>query len=169
MTQTCNDRLVMQAVCFSGDENVNILDNGVVLSVQIRRVLIGQLVQVSSSFGELTFSEVIAVPHYQDNQQRAEFLKISIEGGGSITLTPEHILLVGCHGSTEMLKASSIRTGIDCLVSTTGPKIVEHVSRRLGYGIHTLVRVFCKYDNCISWKCLMFTLTIIRSQNMASL
>jgi len=142
MTQTCNDIEVFEASCFSGDEIVNTLIGGDIYPIAISRVLPGQLVQVSSALGEIYFSEVIVVPHPQLNRERAVFLEVTTEDENSIILTPDHILPVGCAGlkSSKTVRASAIESGVHCLITIEGPKLVKSVYRRDGHGVNTVVK-----------------------------
>jgi hypothetical protein len=79
--------------CFAASETV-LLESGEQLS--IADVKVGDRVLVASVDKKLHFVPVVSLPHGK-NSARAAFITLTLENGGSLKMTPDHLLPVSSH------------------------------------------------------------------------
>lgn len=127
--------------CFAGSESV-LTSEGV--RKPINSVTIGEHVQVLNEQGEMTFSEVVYIPHGK-NTMTATFIELFTETGKSLQITPTHIIPIykNCidqnKGEYEMIYAANVNIGY-CLLTTNGTEKLVSVENSRGYGgMYTLV------------------------------
>jgi Hint module len=123
--------------CFAGSETVRLQQGEAKL---ISAVKAGDMVLSADSDGQMFFSEIVFVPH-GPNTQRSLFTHISTAAGGSIKMTPSHIIPAGSCGSLAFLPlvyASKVRVG-DCIMTVSGEVAVSAVETVQGEGLYTIV------------------------------
>ena len=122
------------ASCFAGTETL-LLESGE--SIAIKDVQVGDRVQVVSRYGALDFADVIYIPH-KENNERVTFTNIDTKDG-SLTLTPDHLILAGiCGESMDLIRADDVDIG-SCIATTTGQTKITSSTTLKAQGIYTVV------------------------------
>lgn len=104
-------------LCFPAISRVTLASGA---SISMRQLRIGDRVRTLGTNGETADSEVIAFLH-KETEIKADFLKLEIQGGYAITLSPQH-LIFRKENSTSAISAvfaSAIRPG-DLLYTSNG-------------------------------------------------
>jgi Hint module len=123
--------------CFAGSERVT-LESG--SSKFISDVLVGDRVLVADASGDMSYSQVVFIPHGA-NKDRAIFTHITTHSGRDIKMTQNHILPAGtCSLSTllPLVYASQVSVG-DCIMTVAGQERVSAVEKVRGEGVYTVV------------------------------
>ena len=122
-------------VCFAGSETVA-MEFGEV--VPISSVRVGDRILAANAAGELSFSDVIAVPH-AENSIDANFIQIGTTDGKSLKLTPEHLIPAGsCDSNFDIIPAGEVVIG-SCLRTIDGFEVVNSIELVKSSGIYTVV------------------------------
>jgi len=100
----------------------------------LSEVRVGDKILSADSKGELSFSDVIALPHGA-NEDAAVFFDITTIGGKHIKATKMHLLKT-CSGN--LAYAGSLKQG-DCLRTVDGHEAVQSVESVHGKGLYTVV------------------------------
>jgi len=125
------------STCFAGSESI-MLESGA--TVPISDVRVGDKVLAYSSASQSTvFSDVVAVPHGQNNI-KANFQHIAMESGADIKMTAEHSLPAGACSlaSLPLARAADVQVG-DCVQTTEGVSRVVSNNVVSDEGIYTIV------------------------------
>ena len=106
--------------------------------VQISEVSVGDKVLAANAQGDMSFSEVVAVPHGR-NSINAQFTQIATDSQRDIKMTPDHLVMAApdC-ASFSLVAASAVQAG-DCLRTVDGAEKVVSVSVVEGQGVYSLV------------------------------
>ena len=122
--------------CFSANETI-LLESGEY--VPIHTIRVGDRVLASDKFGKMSYSDVIAIPHGQ-NEIESEFIQITTTTNKTIQLTPDHFILARENEfSPFTLKtASKVNIG-DSLYTVDGAEYVQSISSLTLKGIYTIV------------------------------
>jgi len=109
--------------CFAGSES---------------EVAVGDKVLAANAQGDMSFSEVVAVPHGR-NRENALFTRIATASQRDIKMTPDHLVLAApdC-ASFSLVVASAVQAG-DCLRTVDGAEKMVSVSVVEGQGVYSLV------------------------------
>jgi len=138
MTATCGAGMPHNAApgCFAGHETVDVEAVG---PRPISSVKVGDRILSARRDGSFLYSPIVAVPH-KTNSVHSAFLRISLEGGSEITLTPDHLLLAGSCGGVKfaLLAASAVAPG-KCLSTAAGEEVVVGVRASEGRGLYTVI------------------------------
>jgi hypothetical protein len=132
--------------CFADTETVQIQGEDTGNSVTIGSLRIGDRVYAANSHGNITLSDVVAIPHAsQDVKNPTYFLHIITREGLSLKVTPDHLLVGGdCDTSSyrnhplPLVKAGSASRGT-CLLTQTGLQVVSELTGIWGKSFHTLI------------------------------
>lgn len=125
-------------VCFAGSESI-LLESGDMKLMQDIRV--GDRVQVSSNDGRLFFSDVIFLPH-GNNQKLSHFIELETNVG-SLKVTEKHLVRVSSDCSStnnefELVYAENIEIG-QCLDHVEGKTKVINTQLTKATGIYTII------------------------------
>ena len=106
--------------------------------VQISEVSVGDKVLAANAQGEMSFSEVVAIPHGR-NSENAQFTQIDTDSQRDIKMTPDHLVMAAADcASFSLMAASAVQAG-DCLRTVDGAEKVVSVSVVDGQGVYSLV------------------------------
>ncbi len=100
----------------------------------LSEVRIGDKILSADAKGELSYSDVIALPH-GTNTDAAKFFDMTTDGGKHIKATKMHLLKT-CSGA--LAYAGSLKQG-DCLITVDGDEAIESVKSVQGEGLYTVV------------------------------
>jgi hypothetical protein len=122
--------------CFAGSETV-LMECGA--TKVISSVEVGDVIQVVSADGSLTFSEVVFLPHGA-NTQKATFAELELTSSNSLRATPMHYVLAGACGADafELTAMKDIAEG-SCVQTANGEDEVTSNSLVVDHGIYTVV------------------------------
>lgn len=122
--------------CFAGSEQVQLFDG---TSVKLSDVRLGDRILSATRDGELSFADVIAIPHAK-NHIEVQFISIITASNVALQLTPDHLLLGNdCLSSIPLLiSAANVREG-QCLQTTRGCDPIVSKEKKKGRGIYTVV------------------------------
>jgi hypothetical protein len=119
------------ASCFSGEDTVQIASGS---SKLFSELSVGDKVLTANSVGELSFADVVFLPHAK-NDDVANFVQLSTKSGKSIKATQMHLLQV-CSGKLDYAK--NLKLG-DCLRTVDGDDQISSVSNMDAKGLYTAV------------------------------
>lgn len=124
--------------CFLGTETVQ-LENGEI--IPISEASVGHRILSADENSALSYSAIVYVPHTK-NDVISSFVKMTMESGRSISMTPEHLTLVqpACKSADKsvLVKAKDLYDG-SCLVTTSGFERISSVEIVLGKGVYSVV------------------------------
>jgi hypothetical protein len=122
--------------CFAGSETV-LLESGATKAIS--DVGVGDVIQVVSADGSLTFSEVVFLPHGA-NTQKALFTELELASGNSLRATPAHFVLAGACGADafELTAMQDVAKG-SCVQTAGGEDEVTGIGHVIDHGIYTVV------------------------------
>lgn len=126
------------ALCFAGSETVS-LESGE--EKLISQVTMGDRILSSSSAGKLAYSEVVAVPH-PENDIQTHFQHIVTTSGRGIKMSGLHMIPAGkcsyAPSDLPLVYASAIQSG-DCINTVAGLEKVDYVETLEGKGVYAVV------------------------------
>lgn len=128
---SCKASTATEATCFSGLDTVT-LESGA--SKSFADVVIGDRILTADAEGELSFSDVVFLPH-ATNKELATFAELTTVSGKSIKATKMH-LVQACSG--ELAYAGSFKKG-GCLRTVDGPETIESAVVTTAEGLYTAV------------------------------
>lgn len=117
--------------CFHGS-GLMLLEGGATRAMKELRV--GDRVLSANSVGNVSFSEVLSLPH-DANTELSVFLTLTTEMGKAVDVTPDH-LLPKCSG--ELVTARSFTVG-DCLLTVDGEEALHGIVMSRKEGVYTAV------------------------------
>lgn len=120
-----------EATCFSGSDSVTMQSGA---SKSFAEVVIGDRILTANAQGELSFSDVVFLPHAA-NKEVATFAELTTVSGKSIKATKMH-LLQACSG--ELVYAGNFKKG-GCLRTVDGPETIESAVTTTAEGLYTAV------------------------------
>lgn len=121
--------------CFAGTELVS-LESG--KQVALANVRVGDRVQVFTSAGQTTFSDVVFVPH-KANSKQSTFVELETSMGRTLKATPTHLIASGkCGESMDLIRAKDIVVG-DCVQTVSGQDKIVSKESTVGHGVYTVV------------------------------
>jgi hypothetical protein len=158
-TESCTDTVTVStsAACFPASEMVQLMDGS---TKSVADVAIGDMILGANRVGggsenlEWKYSEVIAVPHQQEQRRlgyhfAADFVSIQVDSDNTksdvLRLSPSHIILASCPSSdddnaSEMQLAKASEVAVGCLISTVeGSKRVTGTSLIRSHGLYSVV------------------------------
>jgi hypothetical protein len=111
------------------------LENGNMKAIE--DAVIGDRVQVVSFDDNLSFAEIIALPHGK-NTKEASFIELSTSGS-SLKATPAHLVMAGsCDEEMNLIRAEDVSIG-DCLATVDGPMKVISSRMTKENGVYTVI------------------------------
>eukprot|EP00472_Partenskyella_glossopodia_P013882 CAMPEP_0197522446 /NCGR_PEP_ID=MMETSP1318-20131121/7590_1 /TAXON_ID=552666 /ORGANISM="Partenskyella glossopodia, Strain RCC365" /LENGTH=607 /DNA_ID=CAMNT_0043074835 /DNA_START=379 /DNA_END=2202 /DNA_ORIENTATION=+ len=123
-------------VCFHADSKV-VLESGE--AKRIEELKWGERVQVASADGEISFSDIVYIPHSKNNKQ-SRFVQITTTDN-VVKMTKYHFVMASetCEpGSFALTYAKNVKAG-HCLDGTKGAEVVKDVALVNGNGLYTVV------------------------------
>lgn len=117
--------------CFSGSDTVTLQDGTI---KKLPEVEVGDRILTANSNGELSFSDVIFLPHKYNNEL-FEFIELSTANNISVKATMNH-LMKACDGS--LVYAKSLKPG-NCLKTAVGDSFLTSVEKAYSRGMYTVV------------------------------
>lgn len=110
--------------CFSAETTVLTSDGTIKTLPDLK---IGEkILSLDPSTFQLTFSEVLLFLHYNPDESR-QFVKITLESGKTLTLTPTHLVLTGSLKSNRIVYADDLKPSDKLLTSDSKNRLQEDV------------------------------------------
>ncbi|KAK9868011.1 hypothetical protein WJX84_004571 [Apatococcus fuscideae] len=123
--------------CFPGHATVQVR-NGGIKTKYIRDLSVGEQVMTLTTAGNLEFQEVFMFTH--KSPEMAQHLTIQTDNGQTISLTPDHYILVSNSavgiasiGASKVLPAADVKVG-DKLITINGAKLEWGIVQSISHG-----------------------------------